>query len=172
MESDCHSYLNPKLEVRAFPDKGGYGIFAREPLKAGELVCMWGGSIVTYAELQTLSEDVVSHSIQVEEFLYQVQPWEHFDPADYFNHCCEPNAGLSSPISLVSIRDIESGEEVCFDYAMSDSSDYDQFECQCGSASCRGLVTGKDWRDPALQTRYRGYFSPYLQRRIDKMQAG
>jgi SET domain-containing protein len=172
MQSDCHSYLNPKLEVRAFPDKGGYGIFAREPLQAGELVCMWGGSIVTYEVLQTLSEEVRTHSIQVEEFLYQVQPWEHFDPADYFNHCCNPNAGLSSAISLVSMRAIQAGEEVCFDYAMSDSSDYDQFECQCGSPTCRGLVTGKDWRNPELQNRYNGYFSPYLQRRIDQLRAG
>ncbi|KPL79043.1 lysine methyltransferase [Ornatilinea apprima] len=172
MESDCHSYLNPKLEVRAFPNKGGYGIFAREAVQAGELVCMWGGSIVTHDQLQTLPEDVVSHSIQVEEFLYQVQPWEHFDPADYFNHCCDPNAGLSSPISLVAIRDIQPDEEVCFDYAMSDSSDYDQFECMCASPRCRKTITGKDWQIPELQERYRGYFSPYLQRRIDKLRAG
>jgi hypothetical protein len=27
-------------------------------------------------------------------------------------------------------------------------------------------VTGKDWQIPALQERYFGYFSPYLQARI------
>jgi hypothetical protein len=78
---------------------------------------------------------------------------------------------LSGQITLVAIRDIEPNEEVCFDYAMSDSSDYDEFECHCGTTSCRTKVTGLDWKLPELQRRYRGYFSPYLQRRIDRMHA-
>ena len=28
------------------------------------------------------------------------------------------------------------------------------------------LVTGADWRDPELQDKYAGWFSPYLERRI------
>jgi hypothetical protein len=36
-----------------------------------------------------------------------------------------------------------------------------------GSASRRGEVTGKDWRNPALWQRYAGHLSPYLQWRID-----
>ncbi|MCX6526609.1 MAG: hypothetical protein NTU52_01275, partial [Actinobacteria bacterium] len=31
---------------------------------------------------------------------------------------------------------------------------------------CRGEITGDDWRQKNLQKRYRGYFSPYLSRRI------
>jgi hypothetical protein len=38
--------------------------------------------------------------------------------------------------------------------------------CQCGTALCRGVITGHDWRQPDLQRKYRGYFSWYLQRRI------
>jgi len=89
--------------------------------------------------------------------------------ADYFNHSCNPNCGLDSPISLVAMRDIEVGEEACFDYAMSDSSDYDEFECHCGAPNCRKTITGRDWMLPELQERYFGFFSPYLQRRIEKM---
>ena len=37
------SYFSPKLEVRRNPDKGGYGIFARRPIPAGEVVTIWGG---------------------------------------------------------------------------------------------------------------------------------
>ena len=64
------------------------------------------------------------------------------------------------------MRDIEAGEEVCFDYAMSDGEPYDEFDCQCGTPLCRGQVTGNDWQRPELQKRYDGYFSPYLQARI------
>jgi hypothetical protein len=30
-------------------------------------------------------------------------------------------------------------------------------------------VTGKDWMNPALQARYRGWFCWFLQRKIDAM---
>ena len=78
--------------------------------------------------------------------------------------------GLIGQISVVALRDIYPGEEVCFDYAMSDSVPYDEFTCACGELNCRGRVTGNDWMLPDLQARYAGYFSPYLQRRIHRLQ--
>jgi hypothetical protein len=44
---------------------------------------------------------------------------------------------------------------------------YDEFDCGCGSPSCRGHVSGNDWQKPELQKRYAGFFSPHVQRRID-----
>jgi hypothetical protein len=67
------------------------------------------------------------------------------------------------------MRDILPGEEICFDYAMSDSTPYDEFICGCGAPNCRGTVTGKDWQIVELWDQYRGYFSPYLQRKIDSL---
>lgn len=67
------------------------------------------------------------------------------------------------------MRRIHPGEEVTIDYAMCDGSPYDELACACGSASCRGRVSGEDWRNPDLWVRYAGYFSPYLQRRIDAL---
>lgn len=166
MENYNHSYLNPKLEARQLPRKGGTGIFAREAVQAGELLTMWGGQILTEAAYRTLPLERQTHGVQVWDFLYQVQLHAGQDPADFFNHSCDPNAGLNSPISLVAMRDIAAGEEVCFDYAMTDSSDYDEFICRCGSPLCRGQVKGQDWQLPDLQERYRGFFSPYLQQRI------
>lgn len=168
MDHVNHSYINPKLEVRQFPEKGGAGIFAREDIQKGELLTMWGGQILTEEAYRQLSEERQTHGIQVWDFLYQVQLHPGQDPADFFNHSCNPNAGLNSPISLIALRDIPAGEEICFDYAMSDSSDYDEFICQCGTPQCRGKITGHDWQIPELQERYNGYFSPYLQKRINK----
>ena len=76
---------------------------------------------------------------------------------------------MSGQISLVAMRDIAPGEEVCFDYAMSDGSDYDEFDCACGASRCRGRIQGTDWMNPELIARYDGYFSPYLRRRIELM---
>jgi hypothetical protein len=91
------------------------------------------------------------------------------ETADFLNHCCEPNAGMSGQLALVALRDIAPGEEVCLDYAMTDGSPYDEFPCACGAAQCRGWVTGSDWMRPELWKRYGNHFSPYLLRRIDRL---
>jgi uncharacterized protein len=67
---------------------------------------------------------------------------------------------------LIALRDIVAGEEVCYDYAMSDGSNIDEFPCQCGAPNCRGTITGRDWMNPVLQQAYAGHFSPYLSWRI------
>lgn len=167
MSGQSKSYLSPRLEARPVGDKGVYGVFAREPVAAGELLAMWAGELVSAADLPAVPPLVRSRSVQVEEDLYLVPTVT--EPADFFNHSCRPNAGLSGQIALVALRDIAPGEEVCYDYAMSDGSPYDEFVCRCGQPECRGRVTGDDWRRPELQARYRGYFSPYLQRRIDRL---
>jgi uncharacterized protein len=163
-------YLSSKLEGRLNPAKGGFGVYAHERVCAGELLVVWGGSVTDYETLITLPAIKQIRSVQVEEDRYLVSHSTN-DPADYFNHCCDPNAGLSGQIALVARRDIEPGEEVCFDYAMSDASPYDEFECECGLSACRKRITGNDWMLPELQERYAGNFSPYIQRRIERLKA-
>ncbi len=167
MDAGKH-YLSPKLEVRAEPEKGGFGVYAIESVAAGEVVSVWGGYIVDAEQLATLPHDVQQHSVQIEEGLYSATIGGA-ETADFINHSCDPNLGLRGQITLVALRDIEVGEEVCFDYAMTDCTPYDEFECRCGSALCRGTVRGDDWKLPELWARYAGYFSPYLQRRIDRL---
>jgi hypothetical protein len=161
-------FLSPKLEVRAEPEKGGFGVYAMEAVAAGEIVSVWGGYIVNAEQLDALPHDVQQHSVQIEEGLY-LATIGGAESADFINHSCDPNLGLRGQITLVALRDIEVGEEVCFDYAMTDCTPYDEFECHCGSAICRGTVRGDDWKLPELWARYASYFSPYLQRRIDRL---
>ncbi|PKO11642.1 MAG: SET domain-containing protein-lysine N-methyltransferase [Chloroflexi bacterium HGW-Chloroflexi-10] len=168
METEQYSYLNPKIEMRSFPQKGMYGLFASAFIPAGELLSMWGGRVLTTSQYDQLPPFLKTHGLQIEDDLFQV-PLVEGDPADYFNHCCDPNAGFGSPISLIAMRGIQPGEEICFDYAMSEDNHFDEFPCGCGAANCRGQVTGKDWLRPELQERYFGFFSPYLQRRLEKM---
>ena len=161
------SYLSPKLISKAEPDKGGHGVIARTFIHAGELLVVWGGEVVSETQLVHFTQAQQRRSIQIEDNLYLIPG--RIGPADYVNHSCEPNAGLSGQISLVAMRNIEPGEEVCFDYAMSDGSPYDEFECNCNAPTCRGYITGNDWRNPDLWPKYEGYFSPYLQRRINRL---
>jgi uncharacterized protein len=161
-------FLSPKLEVRAEPEKGGFGVYAIDAVAAGEIVSVWGGYIVDAEQLETLPHEVQQHTVQIEEGLY-LATIGGAETADFINHSCDPNLGLRGQITLVALRDIAVGEEVCFDYAMTDCTPYDEFECHCGSPNCRGIVRGEDWKLPELWARYASYFSPYLQRRIDRL---
>lgn len=160
------SYLSPKLEGHYVTEKAYYGVFAKEDVAAGELLVMWSGRLVTLKGLESLSTVTAQRSIQVEDDLFMAPV--QTEAADFVNHSCNPNAGLSGQIGLVAMRAIAVGEEITYDYAMSDGSTYDEFDCLCGQPDCRKHITGNDWKLPALQTRYAGYFAPYLQRRIDQ----
>ena len=160
-------YTSPKLEGREIPEKGFKGLFVREPVKKGELLTLYMGELIDGAVLDTLPPAEQVHILQIEEDLY-INPVRE-ELAHLVNHSCEPNTGFAGQISTVALRDIAVGEEICFDYAMCDGSPYDEFRCLCGSANCRQTISGNDWQRPELWERYAGYFSPYIQRRIDNL---
>lgn len=168
MERKSYSYLSPKCQVVEAFEKGGHAVRTMRPILAGEVVAIWSGGILTAQELDALPSEYREHTVQVEEGLF-LTSFVPDDPADFINHSCDPNAGMSGQIVLVAMRDIGAFEEITFDYAMTDGDPYDEFTCACGTPLCRGRVTGDDWRLPELWRRYEGYFSPYLQRRIDRL---
>lgn len=144
-------------------------MFAARDVRRGELLAVWGGDVLDGRALEALRPHLRRLVLQIDEDLYVVSRTE--GPADWINHSCEPNAGLSGQVTLIALRDIAAGEEITYDYAMSDGSGYDEFACGCGAPSCRGRVSGFDWARPELWERYAGHFSPYLQRRIDALRA-
>jgi uncharacterized protein len=82
------------------------------------------------------------------------------------NHSCDPNCGVrltADTCDLVARQTILPGEEITLDYAMNNYSiEYFPGSCQCGSAICRGSVSG--WKDlPDDRKRaYEGFVAPYL----------
>jgi uncharacterized protein len=162
-----HSWLSPLAQARLSGPKGS-GSFAVAAIPAGTTVAAFGGHVVDRATMETFPPDRQNRSIQVDDDLFMLSAPEP-EPGDMVNHSCEPNCGIAGSVLVVAMRDIEPGEEITFDYAMCDGTDYDEFDCHCGAATCRGHVTGHDWELPQLQERYAGRFSSYLQRRIDAM---
>jgi hypothetical protein len=158
--------MNPKLEVRE-SSLGGRGVFTCEKITVGELLAVFGGCVMP------ASDEIGDWSIQVDENLVIGHPPgtdAADDPSNYFNHSCNPNAGIKGQIMLAAMRTIDGGEEITFDYAMVLSPSVGclpyRIDCNCGSSDCRGLVTDDDWRLPDLQRRYKGWFSWYLQMKI------
>ena len=158
------NWLTPKAQARSAGDKG-WGSFAIEPISKGETVGSFGGWSIPRSVLATLEPERQHRAIQVDDDQYLVSR-EVREPGDCFNHSCEPSCGLMGATVLKARRDIAVGEELTFDYATCDDSDYDEFTCGCETPACRGTVTGKDWQLSELHAKYAGEFSPYLARRI------
>lgn len=165
------SWMNPSLVVREGPL--GKSVFASSPLAKDERLAVFGGFVMTLDEERHLPEEIrdLAHQID-DDLVIGIRQMSQIQPVDHFNHSCEPNAGFRDQITLVAMHDIPGREEVTFDYAMtvagSSGGGY-RLKCRCGTALCRGMVTDADWRDPALQHRYSGYFNPHVQRRIDSI---
>lgn len=170
MNPQPHSYLSHKVVVKSSPIHG-VGLFAAEPFRRGEIVCVKGGHIFTRATLDAVQPVLGNAEIQIGEdlFIGPVAPDERDGSMIFSNHSCDPNIGVQGQIVFVAIRDISPGEELTHDWATTDDDDY-SMECRCNAAKCRGMITGKDWRSPELQRKYRGLFSWYLQRKIDEDQ--
>lgn len=167
------SWISPKARKGVRSGIAGRGLFATERISAGEIVAVKGGHIVTTAQLGQLPDPLPNSEIQIADGLHLValSPEEYEPVMLYINHSCEPNVGFAGNTVLVSMREVTAGEELTTDYGLFD--DYDgQMLCRCNTASCRRIIDGHDWRRRDLQLRHHGYFSWYLQRKIDEMPAG
>jgi hypothetical protein len=167
-ENQVASYISPKTFMRSSLIHG-LGTFAKERIVKGEIVFIKGGHIVTKRELY-FSEKISSYHPIADEFFIGAKSREEENRIKLFvNHSCDPNCGLRGDIVFVALREIKEGEELSFDYAMLDNEEY-TLGCNCGSACCRKIVTGFDWKIKELQTKYKGYFSRYLADKIAQLQ--
>jgi SET domain-containing protein len=156
------SYLSPKSIVKESPIHGR-GLFAVEPIAAGEIVCVKGGSIINRQTLREMPQWFGAAEIQIADdlFIAPLKAAERDGSMIFSNHSCEPNIGVCGQIVFVAMRDIAAGEELTHDWAMTDDDENEQ-PCHCGAAACRKLITGQDWRREDLQQKYKGYMSWHL----------
>ena len=163
------SYLSPKVIAKESLIHGK-GLFAIEPITKGEIVCVKGGYIFNRQTLRSMPEWFRAAEIPITEdlFIGPLKEEEREGSMIFSNHSCEPNIGVQGQIIFVAMRDIEAGEELTHDWATTDDGD-DEMECNCGTASCRKILTGQDWRRRDLQEKYSGYMSWYLVEKIKRM---
>ena len=167
------SWLNPNLERRN-SNAHGWGIFAKADIRKDDRLAIFGGKVMLIDEMYQIPENMQRYTMQIEERFVLGPASTIPEDTDFFNHSCDPNSGFRGQVFLVAMRDIKAGEEVTFDYAMtvSESVGSDmvfKMDCTCGSPHCRKTITELDWKLPELQKRYNGYFSQYIQDKIEKL---
>jgi uncharacterized protein len=150
-------------EVR--PSKiSGKGVFAVETIRSGEIILVCGGRLFSKEAVRRGEARTESLTGFDEEF-YIGMPIESPSRSDEFiNHSCNPNMWLTNEITVVARRTIHSGEELTIDYALweIDENWLLPNRCNCTSAHCRKIVTGRDWRLNILRSRYGKHFLPCI----------
>lgn len=159
-------FCTEKVVVKDAGGKGK-GLFCIEEIKQGEIVLIWQGWVIEKNELLKSDERYIRDAIQISDnFFVGCVGDEDIEKCDYVNHSCSPNAGFCGDLTIIAMRDIPVGEEVTFDYGMCDNLSELKMECTCGSEYCRKIISGKDWMNPLLQEKYKGYFSYYITNEI------
>jgi len=175
------SWMNPKIRVGETAATGR-GLYAQALIRSGEIVVVQGGKIIENNRVDDAATLHYSeHYFQIEKgfFIGAAKPESsELDGIFVMNHSCDPNCGVKGQISFVSMREIHPGEQLTFDYAMTDAvypgAGFEEanIDCRCGSARCRKTITHTDWQCEELRKRYKGYFSLYIQDLIDELEAG
>jgi SET domain-containing protein len=155
-------WFDRRLVMRTSPIHGT-GTFATHAIRAGErLIWVTGGIVYTSEDWRTGRVQLDGEQYnegQIGDDLFIATPKSLYY---YVNHSCDPNI-----LNYMAWRDIQAGQEITTDYAYCEASPGYRLEpCVCRSALCRGRVTGDDWKLPELQRRYRGYFTPHIERLI------
>ena len=168
------SWVNPKITIKDIGKKG-IGSFANIPISKDEVVVVQGGRIMDYKDIEESDYKLFcDHCFQIENNLLicPVEPTrEKLDGVFQVNHSCNPTCGFQGQIVLVAMRDIQVGEEITYDYAMTDANWHNvtctEMTCLCSAENCRHIITGEDWKRKDLQEKYKGFFSTFIQELIE-----
>ena len=149
----------PKLMYEIRPSKalvGEVGIFAVRNINKGEII----GDIDSPEEVVLLSlsdfkklDKITQNKIKSfcvlddEEYVLPVD-MNNMGSSWYFNHSCSPNVSYDKKGNFVADRNIKKDEELFIDYGwvLTDPRD-SKMKCACGSAQCRHVISGRDWRN-------------------------
>jgi hypothetical protein len=139
------------------------GLFVTAPIKKGEVAAVFDGQYCEWGDTTlNLPNDP---PVFLRDHAIQYCFGKSRDSAEGLgrcaNHSCSPNCGIQNYFEIVAMRDLAVGEEVMWDYAMTECNDW-LMTCLCGSPRCRGLITGYRNLEPSLREEYAGFISEWL----------
>jgi len=130
----------------------GLGAFATRSIRKGRRIIEYSGERITPAEADARYAGGLSvHPLVL---LFSVDSDTVIDAgvagneARFVNHSCEPNCEAVTEhrrIWIYAMREIQSGEELTYDYNLTaddedDRTKMSEYACNCGAPSCRGTM--------------------------------
>jgi hypothetical protein len=159
--------MSKKLKVRIGTINKGirsnlvYGIFAACNIKKGSIVFEVKGKVV---------EGDLPYEIGECWFQIGKNKWispSPRNPGRFINHSCNPNVGIKASnkgksLLMIALRNITQGEEIAYDYAMSDWDWGWAMPCFCEEPNCRKTIRGYKYLPTKIKKKYSGYITPFL----------
>ena len=143
------------FEIKPSP-MHGLGAFATEHMAEGTRIIEYAGARITPEEAHARypdSIDGISHHTELFAIDDDIVIDASVDgnEARFINHSCDPNCDAvvdDKRIWIESIRDIEPGEELAYDYAFILPERHTpaakrRYPCHCGAANCRGTILAR-----------------------------
>ena len=130
----------------------GKGVFALEPIAAGERLIEYKGERISWKEAlrrHPHNPDEPNHT-----FYFALDNGGVIDgkvngnSARWINHSCAPNCEaeeIDGHVFVDALRDIAAGEELFYDYGLVIDARQTkklkrEYECRCGARKCRGTM--------------------------------
>lgn len=133
----------------------GFGIFAKHPHKAGDMVIEYTGEVVRPSVADRREHFIYNSLVGAGTYMFRINDERVIDAtragsiAHLINHSCEPNCysrvisvNGDEHIIIFAKRDIRRWEELTYDYRF--FSIDEQLACYCGFPRCRGVVNDID----------------------------
>ncbi|OVA05105.1 PWWP domain [Macleaya cordata] len=156
--AEKYTYMMKTFRKRlAFGKSGihGFGIFAKHPHRAGDMVIEYTGELVRPSIADRREHFIYNSLVGAGTYMFRIDDERVIDAtragsiAHLINHSCEPNC-YSRVISvhgdehiiIFAKRDIKKWEELTYDYRF--FSIDEQLACYCGFPRCRGVVNDVD----------------------------
>jgi SET domain-containing protein len=147
------------FEIRESPIQGR-GAFATRRIPGGTRLIEYAGARLTPAEADARYPDVPGERHHT--FLFAIDDDIVIDAAvdgneaRWINHSCDPNCDAvidDERIWIETLRDIEPGEELAYDYAYELPERHTpaakrRFPCNCQTARCRGTMLARKRKLP------------------------
>ena len=137
--------LPDSLVVNSSPIHGR-GVFATTMLPANQRLIEYVGEKITKAESLRRCEANNFYIFDLDSE-FDLDGNVEWNPARFINHSCTPNCeaiGDDDGIWIVSLRQIEPGEELFFNYGY-DLVDYRDHPCRCGALECVGYMVAEEF---------------------------
>lgn len=128
----------PSRRFRLGRSKTGLGLFATKPIKRAAYIATYRGPRITTKEADRREARGARYMFELNT-RWTIDGSPRWNVARYINHSCRPNAkpvGRKGGIVIVSVRLIEPGEEITYNYGK-EYLDYFRENGGCRCAYCR-----------------------------------
>jgi hypothetical protein len=148
-----------KVQVKQ-TDTFGKAVFAKVNIRKGHLIASFDGPFYDN-DFEAWTKDILNHAIQVGALLWR----DSKGLARFINHSCEPNCGIRGRFDIVAMRNIKAGEQITWDYEMTEKSSWWRMKCHCGAPNCRKKIGTYENLPASQRKKYVGFISTWLNRK-------